>query len=1452
MYGSSLLLTKRCYLDKDVLLALESCSWDALGVQMQHVPVTEGKINAFINCFIRVWKVTTLADLEAAVCKKEGVQQFEELELGPLIRHPLINYYFCVSRDSTRAFEISSQEKKQLDDNFSVISQRIKSFSTEHGNKHIRFKSSSEDEDDDEDNDDDIETDDNEDEACKKSSNKKRKADAIDSTSNASRKIPKGGSDKQDYVVVNLSKKVRCKRKHPADMSLDNDSMMTFITLWKDRCKGKDVFKIALLFFISFSAIYTPNRFFFPMVGHEAADQIRSINRGMWDSMFDTLQDSMYDTLQALEQGEAVKDSMDHTDNVTIETEQNDTQLVNKHASKQHCVLKKVSEYLKDNHDVSSDSNSVCGRNTFFHRNLFKCEVWITQQFAVDNFESFGYGDFLTLLERKVSALPSFVQEYLGSNGTHDKPSLKASMSRQLLDLGASHSLSEKESLSIQNVLELLTMQFPLIPFSIDKDGSQKALEDIVKSNKSIPVSKNVLFSSALLSPHNVNSSSETHISSKDAIEVLLRPPISGNVIRIDHTATVDSFLEASIRGCPFRTALNLLSLFVVYGGEKNVPSSLLKCHAEKAFKVIVNNKDQSEDKREHNMGIVNASKFVLECLAYLPTEFRFFATNLLLSGFRSIVKDAPSAILSQCRHAEDHKSSGFDQEKDMSTSYPPDRKDIISTKVDVHRVEGKVGSVIGRNMGVKQRSSTSNNEEVSAKKIIESIRREEFGLDPKLYSLDSHFLLELVQNADDNVYPCDVEPTLTFILQEASVIVLNNERGFSAENIKALCDVGNSTKKEPSAGYIGKKGIGFKSVFRVIDAPEIHSNGFHIKFDISDGQIGFVFPTVVQPCNIDMFNQLVSVDSDTTNEKRWNTRIVLPFRSKKKEGFSVENLISLFSDLHPALLLFLHRLECIKFRNLLNDSLVVMRKEVVGDGIVNVTVGEDKMTWFVKSHKLQSDHICHDVQTTEISMALTDFILPSSREEVDGPWNQWLSEFPNLFVSAELSFCSLPCFNKNPAKEGDSNEWVPPCKVLRNWTEQTRSILPDNLMKEHLGIEYMNKDTVLTDSLARALGIEECGPKVLIQIMQSLCRAGSLNSMGLSWLSSWLNVLFSMSVGECAIWLHTDPDHGLEAFGNLYSKLRIVNPVLFNDSHTENITHMLYKVGVQQLSAHEVLKMHILPAICDEKCLVEKEHILSQLRNNAFISTNHGYKRLVDVPIHFSKKFGNPVDMSKLVGGTDMKWFEIDTSYLKHPAYKSSPRGKLKWRKFLQELGVTDFVQIVEVEKLISDIPHTVIKNMMLDDDCISSGSIVQDYASEELMHLLSIISSHGDREKGKYLMEVLDNLWDDYFSEKITGLCSVNGQNKPFKSSILRILRSIRWMASSIDDQLHFPNDLFYNCEMVCSVLGDNAPYAVPKGTSVKLITDIGLKNTVNVDDALSALEVWRTSAKPFMARS
>ena len=112
-----------------------------------------------------------------------------------------------------------------------------------------------------------------------------------------------------------------------------------------------------------------------------------------------------------------------------------------------------------------------------------------------------------------------------------------------------------------------------------------------------------------------------------------------------------------------------------------------------------------------------------------------------------------------------------------------------------------------------------------------------------------------------------------------------------------------------------------------------------------------------------------------------------------------VNSIITMFSDLHPSLLLFLHWLECIKFRNLLNDSLIVMKKEIVGNGIIRVSHGKEKMTWFVASKKLWTEFICRDVQMTEISIALTLL------ESIDGDYTPLLDQWP---VFAFLPFKDL------------------------------------------------------------------------------------------------------------------------------------------------------------------------------------------------------------------------------------------------------------------------------------------------------------------------------------------------------------------------------------------------------------------------------------------------------------
>ncbi|KAK9699468.1 hypothetical protein RND81_08G175600 [Saponaria officinalis] len=909
---------------------------------------------------------------------------------------------------------------------------------------------------------------------------------------------------------------------------------------------------------------------------------------------------------------------------------------------------------------------------------------------------------------------------------------------------------------------------------------------------------------------------------------------------------------------------------------------------------------------------------------------------------------------------------------------------------------------------------------------IIESIRREEFGLDPntsdiessmlkkqhttlgralhclseELYSRDSHFLLELIQNADDNLYPENVEPTLTFILQPTGISVLNNEKGFTAENIRALCNVGNSTKNGSSTGHIGQKGIGFKSVFRITDAPEIHSNDFHVKFDTSENQLGSVLPTILPPCDFEMFEIPAFGDHVEKGTSSCNTCIFLPFKRKLLEGTSLSRVASMFSDLHPSLLLFLRRLQCVKLRNMLDDSYIVMKKEIAGNGIVSVSFGKETTTWFVTSKKLHSEINSSTVRMTEISIALTlketengvyepvlqpqpvfaflplrtyglkfilqaDFVLPSSREEVDQDslWNKWLlSEFPSFFVNAEKSLCSLPCFRENPAKavsvymsfvpligdvqgffselpgmiisklsqencllqDGSNDKWVPPCKVLRGWNAQAKSLLPDILLYEHLGLCFLHKDISLPDTLATALGIQNYGPETLTKFIVSLGRVkDGIKSMGLGWLFSWLNELRSMvlayapnseklrleldlikwlktvpfvplsngtysSLDEGTIWVHdyaSTLGHGesiIDAFPLLNATLRTVNPALFSESsHIEskfNCMQMLQNIGVRLMSAHELIRIHILPSISNDKfvdndhqlmleyitfvmvhlqstcidCHGERDHIISELRSKAVILTNHGYKRLDEAPIHFSREFGNSVDTSKFLHGLDYKWHEIDTIYLKNRLNESMKCGLTQWRDFFQKLGVTDFVKVVPSEKSITVSSPAVLKQMILDKNLNSSGLFVEDWESPELFDILYRLSTNGSHEGCKYILEILDARWDDHFSDNATGYCSsiANGNKLYFKSSLLACISDIKWVFSSVDNELHFPRELFYDCDAVRSILGCHAPYAAPKIRSAKLLTEIGFKTQVTLDDVLAILKTWRSLKSPFTA--
>ena len=297
------------------------------------------------------------------------------------------------------------------------------------------------------------------------------------------------------------------------------------------------------------------------------------------------------------------------------------------------------------------------------------------------------------------------------------------------------------------------------------------------------------------------------------------------------------------------------------------------------------------------------------------------------------------------------------------------------------------------------------------------------------LYSKDVHFIFELIQNAEDNHYGAGVDPTLSFHLTpddptdapgaDGALIIENNEVGFQPEHIDAICDIGQSTKTKQE-GYIGEKGIGFKSVFQVTADPHLFSNGYRIRLPESEPLtgLGYIVPAWV-----------VSAPSCVS---QLGTTIILPL----KPGCFAELSKSL-RQLAPETILFLKQLKSLSIQIdgtyssmvIKDDSsapLVRLLCEVVGDEEAVPSAGDSfwvKTLTFERpidiiatkretipdrdvtvalplseSADMRGDVYAYLPVLTESGLPFlvnADFLLTSSREGIkeDERWNQWLRD---------------------------------------------------------------------------------------------------------------------------------------------------------------------------------------------------------------------------------------------------------------------------------------------------------------------------------------------------------------------------------------------------------------------------------------------------------------------------
>jgi len=402
-----------------------------------------------------------------------------------------------------------------------------------------------------------------------------------------------------------------------------------------------------------------------------------------------------------------------------------------------------------------------------------------------------------------------------------------------------------------------------------------------------------------------------------------------------------------------------------------------------------------------------------------------------------------------------------------------------------------------------------------------------------EIHTKNPHSIFELIQNAEDNEYGRGITPKIRFIIDLDRLIIQNNEKGFEEKNVCALCGIGRTTKTK-ALGYIGEKGIGFKSVFMIANKVHIYSNGFQFEFNYDESNpVSMIIPEWID--DIPNF-----VDPKQTN-------IVLHLKPEVKNELS-----SYIEEIHPSLLLFLRKLKVIEIEDK-NRNRARRMELYEKDEAVEIVYGENKSHWKVirKSLRVQqgiNEKRRKDVNETEIILAFplnkngspdtsneqyvfaflpvrkygfkfiiqTDFILPITREDIikDNKWNEWLrNSIVEVFLDAVSEFkkdekLKYSFYDYLPLEEvkeefflplveqiyerlkeeecilTEANRWRRPSEVLIG-DEEIKKIVSNDDLQKFFGKEYLSERIKSKKSILRKLGVRDFSIDDLIKCLE-------------------------------------------------------------------------------------------------------------------------------------------------------------------------------------------------------------------------------------------------------------------------------------------------------------------------------------------------------------------------------
>jgi len=290
-----------------------------------------------------------------------------------------------------------------------------------------------------------------------------------------------------------------------------------------------------------------------------------------------------------------------------------------------------------------------------------------------------------------------------------------------------------------------------------------------------------------------------------------------------------------------------------------------------------------------------------------------------------------------------------------------PDR--IIEHAPDAEQTKALVGSKWDHSLIVSIRREKERQKSPDLDRALQLISK-------ALYGEKTHYILELVQNAED-----ESATGISFTIHKDKIEVWNNGKAFDQEDVKNICSVRSGKRNK-----IGFFGIGFKSVFNVTDRPQIISGSYN--FMIED----FIYPV---PCETEP-------PSDFDLQKgAW---FILPYDFDKH---TPEDLEKSMISLDEKILLFLSNIKEITFANTVSDKGWYLEQKELEGGVISLynSLTGNRTLWKIFSKDLKvpkelqlGDELRQKPEVTSVSIAFP----VSEKDELND-------------VSSEPVYCYLP-----------------------------------------------------------------------------------------------------------------------------------------------------------------------------------------------------------------------------------------------------------------------------------------------------------------------------------------------------------------------------------------------------------------------------------------------------------